>query len=91
MSVGVGSLLRSNGAAIGVSLGFAFGGGLLTGVVGNYISETAASYLLPAAAPIVASLDRHADIPLSLAFAAVAVWLIAIVGAGMWRTLLDEY
>jgi hypothetical protein len=91
VSVGVGSLLRSNGAAIGVSLGFAFGGGILTGVVGNYLSETLASYLLPAAAPIVAALDRNADISLGLAFGAVVVWLVAIVGAGLYRTLLDEY
>ena len=91
VSVAVGSLLRSNGAAIGVSLGFAFGGGILTGVIGNFISETLASYLLPAAAPIVASLDRDADISLAAAFAALAVWLIAFLGAGLWRTLNDEY
>lgn len=91
VSVGVGSLLRSNGAAIGVSLGFAFGGGLLTGVVDNYISATVAGYLLPAAAPIVASLDHHAEISVPLAFCAVAAWLVAFAGAGLWRTLVDEY
>ena len=82
VSVAVGSLLRSNGAAIGVSLGFAFGGGILTGVIGNFISETLASYLLPAAAPIVASLDRNADISLAAAFAALAVWLVASSAPG---------
>jgi ABC-type transport system involved in multi-copper enzyme maturation permease subunit len=91
VSVGVGSLLRSNGAAIGVSLGFALGGGILTGVVSAYISETVAGYLLPAAADIVAQLQRHGDIPLAAAFATVAVWLAVVVGAGLWRTLADEY
>ena len=57
MSVAVGSLLHSNGAAIGVSLGFSLGGGILTGLVGSYVSETLASYLLPAATDIVAQLD----------------------------------
>ncbi|MDP9258408.1 MAG: hypothetical protein M3Q31_17940, partial [Actinomycetota bacterium] len=32
VSVGVGSLLHSNGAAIGVSLGFSLGGAILTGL-----------------------------------------------------------
>jgi len=91
VSVGVGSLLRSNGAAIGVSLGFAFGGGVLTGVVDSFVSKTLAAYLLPAAAPIVASLDRHAEISLAAAFVAVFAWLAVLVGAGLWRTLADEY
>jgi ABC-type transport system involved in multi-copper enzyme maturation permease subunit len=91
VSVGVGSLLHSNGAAIGVSLAFALGGGVITGLVGNYISESAASYLLPAATPIMASLDRHAEIPLAAAFAAVAAWLALLLGAGLLRTLRDEY
>jgi hypothetical protein len=91
VSVGVGSLLRSNGAAIGVALGFALGGGILTGVVSAYVSATLAGYLLPAAADIVAQFDHHGDIPLAAAFAAVVVWLVALVGAGLWRTLHDEY
>jgi hypothetical protein len=55
VSLGVGSLLRSNGAAIGVSLGFALGGTVLTRLAANFISETLAGYLLPAATPVVAS------------------------------------
>ncbi len=91
VSVGVGSLLRSNGAAIGVSLGFALGGGLLTGARRQLRQRDGRQ--LPAA-------GRGADRGLArpprrhLARArlrAVAVWLIAIVGAGLWRTLLDEY
>jgi ABC-type transport system involved in multi-copper enzyme maturation permease subunit len=91
VSVAVGSLLRSNGAAIGVSLGFALGGGILTGVISAYVSETLAGYLLPAATDIVAQVDRHGDISLAAAAAALVVWLVAFVGAGLWRTLHDEY
>jgi ABC-type transport system involved in multi-copper enzyme maturation permease subunit len=91
VSVGVGSLLHSNGAAIGVSLGFSLGGAILTGLIANYLSETFADYLLPAATDIAAQLDRHQHIALASAFAAVAAWLIAFVGAGLWRVLRDEY
>jgi hypothetical protein len=91
VSVGVGSLLRSNGAAIGVSLGFALGGVVLTGLVASQISKTAAAYILPAAVGIVAQLDRHDQISLAAAFAATAAWLIAFLGAGLVRTLRDEY
>jgi ABC-type transport system involved in multi-copper enzyme maturation permease subunit len=91
VSVAVGSLLHSNGAAIGVSLGFSLGGAILTGLIGNYISETFASYLLPAAGDIVAQLDRNQHISLAAAFAAVVAWLAAFFGAGLWRVLRDEY
>ena len=91
VSVGVGSLLRSNGAAIGVSLGFALGGGVITGLVNAYVSESLSGYLLTAAAPIVADLDRHAEIPLAAAFAALVAWVTLFVCAGLWRTLNDEY
>ena len=91
VSVAVGSFLRSNGAAIGVSLGFSLGAGILTGLISSQISDTAASYVLPAAADIVAQLDRNADIALAAAFAATFVWLAALLGAGLWRVLHDEY
>jgi ABC-2 family transporter protein len=91
VSVAVGTLLHSNGAAIGVSLGFALGGVVLTGIVASQISKTAASYLLPAATGIVAQLDRHDHISLAAAIAAVIVWLLAFLGAGLWRVLRDEY
>jgi ABC-type transport system involved in multi-copper enzyme maturation permease subunit len=91
VGVAVGSLLHSNGAAIGVSLGFSLGGAILTGLIGNYVSETLASYLLPAATDIAAQLDRSADISLVAAFAALLVWLAAFLGAGLIRVLRDEY
>ena len=91
VSMAVGSLLNSNGAAIGVSLGFALGGGILTGVVHAYVSKTLAGYLLPAATDIAAQLDNHAEISVAAAFAAIVVWLVAFLGAGLWRVLRDEY
>jgi ABC-type transport system involved in multi-copper enzyme maturation permease subunit len=91
VSVAVGSLLHSNGAAIGIALGFSLGGAILTGLIGNYISETFASYLLPAATDIVAQVDRNAHVSLAAAFAAVLAWLLAFLGAGLWRVLHDEY
>lgn len=91
VSVAVGSLLHSNGAAIGVSLGFSLGGAILTGLIGNYLSETFADYLLPAATDIAAQLDHHQQIAVPAAFAAIVAWLIAFLGAGLWRVLHDEY
>jgi ABC-2 type transport system permease protein len=91
VSLGVGSLLRSNGAAIGVSLGFALGGTVLTRLAANFISETLAGYLLPAATPIVASLQGDDHISLGAAFVSVAVWLAAFLAVGLLRTLRDEY
>ena len=87
----IGSLLRSNGAAIGVALGFALGGSVITALAANYISETASSYLLPYATPIVASLEGDSHISLGVAFVVVAVWLVAFLAAGLVRTLRDEY
>ena len=91
VSLGVGSLLRSNGAAIGVSLGFALGGTVLTGLAANFVSETLAGYLLPAATPVVASLQGDDHISLGAAFVSVAVWLAAFLALGLLRTLRDEY
>ena len=93
VSVGVGSLLHSNGAAIGVSLGFALGGAIITGVVAHYVSKTLASYLLPVAADIVAQLDGTTTTSRSR----VAVRGRRSCGSSpssapaSWRTLHDEY
>lgn len=91
VSVAVGSLLHSNGAAIGISLGFSLGGAIITGLIANYLSETVADYLLPAATDIAAQIDHHQHIPVAAAFAAIVVWLVAFLGAGLWRVLRDEY
>ena len=55
------------------------------------MSETLASYLLPAATDIAAQLDRSANISVAAAFAAIIAWLIAFLGAGLMRVLRDEY
>jgi ABC-type transport system involved in multi-copper enzyme maturation permease subunit len=91
VSVGVGSLLRSNGAAIGVSLAFALGGSLLTVLAAEYVSEAAASYRLPAATPVVAAVAGASDLSLGAGFAVVAAWVVAFLAAGLWRTEHDEY
>jgi ABC-type transport system involved in multi-copper enzyme maturation permease subunit len=91
VSVAVGSLLHSNGAAIGVSLGFSLGGAILTGLISNYLSETFADYLLPAATDIAAQLSHHELISVPAAFAAVIAWLLAFLAAGLWRVRHDEY
>ena len=91
VSLAVGSLLHSNGAAIGVSLGLSLGGVIITGLIEHYISRTASDYLLPTATDIVAQLRHHDNIPLGAAFAAVAAWLVVFLGAGLVRTLRDEY
>ena len=89
--VGIGSLLNSNGAAIGISVGLALGGTVITRIVSNNVSATVAAYLITESSDIVASLNRHGDIPLYAATIATAVWLTAFLGAGLWRTLHDEY
>src|SRR5664279_2613939 len=91
VSMGIGSLLHSNGAAIGVSLGLSLGGVIITGLIEHYISRTASDYLPPTATDIVAQLRHHDNIPLGAAFAAVAAWLVVFLGAGLVRTLRDEY
>jgi ABC-type transport system involved in multi-copper enzyme maturation permease subunit len=91
VSVGVGSLLRSNGAAIGISLAFALGGTVITVLVEEYLSEGFASYLLPAVMPLLADLEGDADLSLGLAFAVAAAWVLAFLAAGLWRTEHDEY
>jgi len=91
VSMGIGSLLHSNGAAIGVSLGLSLGGVIITGLVEHYLSKMASDYLLPTATDIVAQLRHHDNIPLGAAFAAVAAWLAVFLGAGLVRTLRDEY
>ena len=88
----MGSLLHSNGAAIGVSLGFVARRRRSSRACSATTSARPfAAYLLPAATDIAAQLDRHQHIPLAAAFAAVVAWLAAFLGAGLWRVLRDEY
>ena len=60
-------------------------------MIGAYVSETLASYILPAATDIAAQLRHHEQIPLAVAFVVVAAWVAAFLAAGLWRVLRDEY
>lgn len=89
VSVLVGSLLRSNGASIAVSLGLFLGGSIISALVATKVSATAGALLLPDAAGAVASLDRSA-IPLAASFAVVVAWLAALAVAAAWRVSREE-
>jgi ABC-type transport system involved in multi-copper enzyme maturation permease subunit len=96
VSTSIGMLMRSNGAAIAVSVVLFAGGVLITGLVAQFISETLANYLLPAAFVQVADLLQKGgeeDMALSLgaAFAVLAVWLVALTAAAIARVQRDEY
>jgi ABC-type transport system involved in multi-copper enzyme maturation permease subunit len=91
VSLAVGTLLHSNGGAIGVALGLSLGGAIVTGLVSAYVSETLAAYLLPAAADIAAQFNHGEAISVPAAFAALAAWIVAFLGAGLWRMERDEY
>jgi ABC-type transport system involved in multi-copper enzyme maturation permease subunit len=96
VSVSIGMLMRSNGSAIAVSVVLFFGGGLITALVAEFISETLANYLLPTVFEQVAALIKpggEEDLALSLAaaFAVLAVWLVALSAAAIARVQRDEY
>jgi ABC-type transport system involved in multi-copper enzyme maturation permease subunit len=96
VSVSIGMLMRSNGSAIAVSVVLFFGGGLITALVAEFISETLANYLLPTVFEQVAALikpggDEDLALSLGAAFAVLAVWLIALSAAAIARVQRDEY
>jgi ABC-type transport system involved in multi-copper enzyme maturation permease subunit len=96
VSVSIGMLMRSNGSAIAVSVVLFFGGGLITALVAEFISETLANYLLPTVFEQVAALIKpggEEDLALSLAaaFAVLAVWLVVLSAAAIARVQRDEY
>lgn len=90
VAVAVGSLLRSNGAAIGVGLVLLLGSTILTAIVETQVSETAAELLLSPAALAVASLDGG-RIPLLASAGVLVAWLAAFLALGALRTVRDEY
>jgi len=89
--VAVGSLLRSNGGAIGLALSLYLGGYLLSQFVAHYVNETVAAYLLPDALAVVAFVDRGAVVPVYAAALAVLAWITVFASAGAWRVHHDEY
>jgi ABC-type transport system involved in multi-copper enzyme maturation permease subunit len=97
VSLAIGTMLRSNGAAIGASLSLFFVGTILTDVVRQHVSEAAGDYLLPNVAAVVGWFGQ-ADagsppftIGLGAAVVALALWLAAFTGLAVARAERDEY
>jgi ABC-type transport system involved in multi-copper enzyme maturation permease subunit len=88
VSLGIGSLLRSNGAAIAVALVINFALAPLIVLLAAW-SETAASLTLPVVLATLVGDDTEIGIP--VAAAALAGWLALFLGAGWARVARDEY
>ena len=97
VSMAIGTMLRSNGAGIGVALTLFLAGSILTQVVREEVSQRAGDYLLPNVVFVVSSL-AHATgemepftVGLAAAGAALLAWLTAILGFAVARAERDEY
>jgi ABC-2 family transporter len=88
IAMGIGSLLRSNGAAVAISLFFAFAAAPLLGLV-HAASPTLGDLMLLPALDRVTGADEGA--PLVAAAIAVLVWVAAFWSAGAVRIARDEY
>lgn len=88
VSMGIGSLLRSNGAAITIALLINFALTPALFVVALW-SEKVASLALPAALATLTGDDT--EIGYGLAAVAVLGWLALFVGGGLARILREEY
>lgn len=97
VSMAVGTMLRSNGAGIGVALVLFLAGSVLTEVVRDKVSETAGDYLLNNVVGVVATLGTPAqgEEPFTIGLAAGAValvaWLLAFMAVSVVRAERDEY
>ena len=89
VSMGIGSLLRSNGAAIAIALVINFALTPLIFLVAAW-SERVASFALPVALGVLTG-DDEAEISLGVAAVAVVGWLALFLGAGWARIARDEY
>jgi hypothetical protein len=88
IAMGIGSLLRSNGAAVAISLFFAFAAAPLLGLV-SAANETLGDLMLLPALDRVTGADDGA--PLAAAAAAVVGWVALFWSAGAVRITRDEY
>jgi len=89
VSLGIGSLLRSNGAAITIALLINFALTPALFVIAIW-SEKVAGLALPAALATLTG-DEDSEIGYGLAAVAVLGWLTLFVGGGLARILRDEY
>ncbi len=89
VSMGIGSLLRSNGAAITIALLINFALTPALFVIAIW-SEKVASLALPAALATLTG-DDDSEIGYALATVAVLAWLALFLGGGLARIERDEY
>jgi hypothetical protein len=88
IAMGIGSLLRSNGAAVAISLFFAFAPAPLLGLV-HAASPTLGDLMLLPALDRITGANEGA--PLAAAAVAVVVWVAVFWAAGAIRIARDEY
>lgn len=88
IAMGIGSLLRSNGAAVAIALFFAFAAAPLLALV-SAASETLGNLMLLPALDRVTGGDDGAPIP--VAAVAVVAWVALFWSAGAVRIARDEY
>ncbi len=97
VSMAVGTMLRSNGAGIGVALVLFLAGSILTEVVRSEVSQDAGDYLLPNVVSVVGQLGHATPespsitIALGTAGLVLIAWLTAILGFAVARATRDEY
>jgi hypothetical protein len=88
IAMGIGSLLRSNGTAVAISLFFAFAAAPLLGLV-HAASPTLGDLMLLPALDRITGANEGA--PLAAAAVAVVVWVAVFWAAGAIRIARDEY
>jgi len=88
ISMGIGSLMRSNGPAIAISLVFSIGFSPLVLLLYS-VNDTLGD------ATLLSSLGRisgdDSGLPIPLAATSVVAWVAAFLGVGWWRVNRDEY
>jgi ABC-2 type transport system permease protein len=89
VSMGIGSLLRSSGAAIAIAFVLQFALTPVIFLIASW-SERVASFALPVALGTLTG-DDDSEISIGLAAVAVLAWLAVFLGAGFARIARDEY
>lgn len=92
LSLAIGTFLRSSAVAIAVSIVLNFASLVIVAVLSEYVSEEVAELTFPVVVGVV--IARGADagqFGLGTAAAALAVWLVALLGAAVWQVQRSEY